>query len=137
MKYADLPTREIERLSRSIRPGEWAVENERPISTLLGSCVAVCLYDPAYRIAGMNHFMLPQMQKSAHADEDVLLAGDACHIQSPLGAQGMNTGIGDAFNLGWKLAAYLQGHGDGRLLDIYEQERRPVARQMLTAGDLL
>lgn len=78
MKYADLPTREIERLSRSIRPGEWAVENERPISTLLGSCVAVCLYDPAYRIAGMNHFMLPQMQKSAHADEDVLLAGDAC-----------------------------------------------------------
>lgn len=78
MKYAHLPSREIERLSRNIRPGEWAVENERPISTLLGSCVAVCLYDYAFHLAGMNHFMLPQMKKGSHADEDVLLAGDAC-----------------------------------------------------------
>lgn len=67
----------------------------------------------------------------------VLLAGDAAHIQSPLGAQGMNTGIGDAFNLGWKLALYLEGRGDGRLLDTYEQERRPVARRMLYSVDLL
>ena len=76
--YATLPTRDIERLSRNIRPGEWAVERERPISTLLGSCVAVCLFDAALPLAGMNHFMLPQMKKGAHADEDVLLAGDAC-----------------------------------------------------------
>ncbi|RKT62927.1 chemotaxis protein CheD [Azonexus fungiphilus] len=76
--YATLPTRDIERLSRNIRPGEWAVEAERPISTLLGSCVAVCLYDLALGLAGMNHFMLPQMKQGAHADEDVLLAGDAC-----------------------------------------------------------
>ncbi len=76
--YASLSTRDIERLSRNIKPGEWAVENDRPISTLLGSCVAVCLYDSALKIAGMNHFMLPQMKKGAHADEDVLLAGDAC-----------------------------------------------------------
>ena len=41
--YTTLPARDIERLSRVIRPGEWAVEVERPISTLLGSCVAVCL----------------------------------------------------------------------------------------------
>ena len=76
--YTTLPARDIERLSRVIRPGEWAVEVERPISTLLGSCVAVCLYDPALHLAGMSHFMLPQMQTSKHADEDVLLAGDAC-----------------------------------------------------------
>lgn len=76
--YASLNTRDIERHSRSIKPGEWAVERERPISTLLGSCVAVCLYDSALPLAGMNHFMLPQMAKGAHADEDVLLAGDAC-----------------------------------------------------------
>jgi len=57
--YTNLPSREIERLSRSIKPGEWSVEQERPISTLLGSCVAVCLYDAALHIAGMNHFMLP------------------------------------------------------------------------------
>ncbi len=76
--YTTLPSREIERLSHSIGPGEWAIERHRPISTLLGSCVAVCLYDTGVPIAGMNHFMLPQMKKSAHADEDVLLAGDAC-----------------------------------------------------------
>jgi len=76
--YAALPSREIERLSRVIRPGEWAIERERPISTLLGSCVAVCLFDTALPLAGMNHFMLPQMNKGLHADEDALLAGDAC-----------------------------------------------------------
>lgn len=76
--YAALPSREIERLSRAIRPGEWAVEGERPLSTLLGSCVAVCLVDVAVPLAGMNHFMLPQMRKDPNADEDVLLAGDAC-----------------------------------------------------------
>ncbi len=76
--YATLPSREIERLSRNIRPGEWAIERARPISTLLGSCVAVCLIDTGLSMAGMNHFMLPQMKKGAHADEDILLAGDAC-----------------------------------------------------------
>ena len=76
--YTTLPSREIERLSRNIKPGEWAIESMRPISTLLGSCVAVCLYDSGLPLAGMNHFMLPQMKKGAHADEDVLLAGDAC-----------------------------------------------------------
>ncbi len=76
--YTVLPAREIERLSRNIKPGEWAVERERPISTLLGSCVAVCLLDTALPLAGMNHFMLPQMSRSANAEEDVLLAGDAC-----------------------------------------------------------
>lgn len=76
--YTSLPSREIERLSRNIKPGEWALERQRPISTLLGSCVAVCLIDTGLPLAGMNHFMLPNMKKGAHADEDMLLAGDAC-----------------------------------------------------------
>jgi len=76
--YTKLPSSEIERLSRNIKPGEWAIEPMRPISTLLGSCVAVCLIDTGLPLAGMNHFMLPQMKKGAHADEDMLLAGDAC-----------------------------------------------------------
>ena len=67
----------------------------------------------------------------------VLLAGDACHIQSPIGAQGMNTGIADACNLAWKIALFLDGIGGGMLLDSYEAERRPVARQMLNSVDLL
>lgn len=62
----------------------------------------------------------------------VLLAGDAAHIHSPAGGQGMNTGIQDAVNLAWKLAAVLQGRGDATtLLDSYEAERRPVARQVI------
>lgn len=76
--YASLPSRDIERLARNIKPGEWAIERERPIATLLGSCVGVCLYDTGAPIAGMNHFMLPQMQRGAHSDMDLLLAGDAC-----------------------------------------------------------
>ena len=60
----------------------------------------------------------------------ILLAGDAAHIHSPAGGQGMNTGIQDAYNLGWKLAALLAG-ADRALLDTYESERRPVARNVL------
>ncbi|MCA2225657.1 FAD-dependent monooxygenase [Nonomuraea aurantiaca] len=60
----------------------------------------------------------------------VFLAGDAAHIHSPAGGQGMNTGIQDAYNLGWKLAAVLGG-ADAALLDTYEVERRPVARAVL------
>jgi pentachlorophenol monooxygenase len=67
----------------------------------------------------------------------VFLAGDAAHVQSPLGAQGMNTGLADAFNLSWKLAFYLKGFGQGGLLDSYEQERRPVAEKMLYGVDML
>jgi 2-polyprenyl-6-methoxyphenol hydroxylase-like FAD-dependent oxidoreductase len=57
----------------------------------------------------------------------VLLAGDAVHQVIPTGGYGMNTGVGDAFDLGWKLAAVLGGFGGDRLLLSYEQERRPVA----------
>jgi chemotaxis protein CheD len=75
--YAHLSAREIERFSRNIGPGEWAVETSRPIATLLGSCVSVCLIDSGLPVAGMNHFMLPNMLRQANA-EDALLAGDAC-----------------------------------------------------------
>ena len=61
----------------------------------------------------------------------VLLAGDAAHIHSPLGGQGMNTGIGDAENLAWKLALVLSGRADDSLLDTYEAERRPIAKDVL------
>ena len=78
MDYSKLTSSEIERLSRSIGPGGCVVESTRPISTLLGSCVSVCFFDIGTGIGGMNHFMLPQMSKSRHSDEDILLAGDAC-----------------------------------------------------------
>jgi 2-polyprenyl-6-methoxyphenol hydroxylase-like FAD-dependent oxidoreductase len=59
------------------------------------------------------------------------LAGDACHLHPPMGGYGMNMGIGDAVDLGWKLAAALQGWGGETLLDSYEAERRPVARRVI------
>lgn len=66
----------------------------------------------------------------------VLLAGDAAHVHSPAGGQGLNTGIGDAANLGWKLAAVLAG-ADDRLLDTYESERMPVAADVLGLSGVL
>ncbi|MFH8514787.1 FAD-dependent monooxygenase [Streptomyces gelaticus] len=57
----------------------------------------------------------------------VLLAGDAAHVHSVAGGLGMNTGIQDAYNLGWKLARVVEGRSDARLLDTYEEERLPVA----------
>ena len=63
----------------------------------------------------------------------VFLAGDAAHVHSPAGGQGMNTGIQDAYNLGWKLAAVLDG-ADATLLDTYEQERRPSRRPSWTTA---
>ncbi|WP_037858846.1 rifampin monooxygenase [Streptomyces sp. SCSIO 75703] len=61
----------------------------------------------------------------------VLLAGDAAHIHPPTGGQGLNLGIQDAFNLGWKLAAQVRGHAPGGLLDTYHGERHPVGARVL------
>lgn len=61
-----------------------------------------------------------------YRDRRVLLAGDACHLHPPFGGYGMNLGIADGVDLGWKLSAMLQGWGGEKLLDSYEEERRPV-----------
>ena len=67
-----------------------------------------------------------------YRDGRVFLAGDAAHAHPSTGGQGLNTGVQDAYNLGWKLAAALAGHADGTLLlDSYEAERRPVAARVL------
>jgi 2-polyprenyl-6-methoxyphenol hydroxylase-like FAD-dependent oxidoreductase len=65
-----------------------------------------------------------------YRDGRVFLAGDAAHTHPPTGGQGLNTSVQDAYNLGWKLAAVLRGAPEA-LLDTYEQERRPIAAQML------
>ena len=67
----------------------------------------------------------------------VFLAGDAAHIHSPAGGQGMNTGIQDAYNLAWKLALVIKGHAHTSILDSYEAERRPVAESVLNMTDFL
>ncbi|MDT0449171.1 FAD-dependent monooxygenase [Streptomyces hesseae] len=71
------------------------------------------------------------MQTTTYRRGRVLLAGDAAHIHSPLGGQGLNTGIGDAVNLGWKLAATVRGSAPDGLLDTYTRERHPIGARVL------
>jgi hypothetical protein len=68
-------------------------------------------------------------------DRRCFLLGDAAHIHSPMGGQGMNTGLQDAYNLAWKLALVVQGRAHDGLLDSYEQERMPVAQRLLSTTD--
>ena len=68
-------------------------------------------------------------------DRRCFLLGDAAHIHSPVGAQGMNTGLQDAYNLAWKLALVVSGRADAALLDSYEAERLPVAKRLLSTTD--
>ena len=68
-------------------------------------------------------------------DRRCFLLGDAAHVHSPAGGQGMNTGLQDAYNLGWKLALVLSGRADDALLDSYEAERMPVAHRLLATTD--
>jgi 2-polyprenyl-6-methoxyphenol hydroxylase-like FAD-dependent oxidoreductase len=70
-------------------------------------------------------------QAAAYRDRRVLLAGDAAHVHSPVGGQGLNTGVQDAVNLGWKLAQVVNRTSPESLLDTYHDERHPVAARVL------
>jgi 2-polyprenyl-6-methoxyphenol hydroxylase-like FAD-dependent oxidoreductase len=91
------------------------------------------LHDPAW----LTRFHLSHRQAEGYRRGRIFLAGDAAHIHSPAGAQGMNTGIQDAWNLGWKLALVARGVADDRLLDSYEAERWPIGRFLLGFTDRL
>jgi len=103
------------------------------------------LRDALQRIAGTDlglsdprwatRFVSERRQAERYRMGRVFLAGDAAHVHSPLGGQGMNTGIQDAMNLGWKLAAVLRGRASIDLLDSYEAERHPVGAQVLAMTD--
>ncbi|MEU4208458.1 FAD-dependent monooxygenase [Streptomyces sp. NPDC026206] len=84
-----------------------------------------------------SRFHSDERQVPRYRDGRVFLAGDAAHVHSPAGGLGMNAGIQDAANLGWKLAAVLQGRGDDRLLDSYHDERHPVGKAVLRASGAL
>jgi 2-polyprenyl-6-methoxyphenol hydroxylase-like FAD-dependent oxidoreductase len=92
---------------------------------------ALRLRDPAW----LTYFRLHHRHAARYRAGRVFLAGDAAHVHSPAGAQGMNTGIQDAWNLGWKLALAARGVADEALLDTYEAERRPIGRLVLRFTD--
>ncbi|MFI7384728.1 FAD-dependent monooxygenase [Streptomyces sp. NPDC049813] len=82
----------------------------------------------------MSRFHSDERQAPAYRVGRVLLAGDAAHVHTPAGGQGMNTGLQDAANLGWKLAAVVNGRATEALLDTYEAERHPVGKAVLRSS---
>ncbi|MEU6368364.1 FAD-dependent monooxygenase [Streptomyces sp. NPDC046931] len=82
----------------------------------------------------MSRFHSDERQAPAYRVGRVLLAGDAAHVHTPAGGQGLNTGLQDAANLSWKLAAVLRGHAGPALLDTYHSERHPVGRAVLRSS---
>ncbi|HSJ31788.1 MAG TPA: FAD-dependent monooxygenase [Longimicrobiales bacterium] len=79
----------------------------------------------------ISRFTDATRQAAAYRDRRVLLAGDAAHVHSPVGGQGLNMGVQDAVNLGWKLAQVVNGTSPEALLDTYHAERHPVAARVL------
>ena len=82
-----------------------------------------------YEMVHVNQWTQRLLVAESYGTGRVLLAGDACHLMIPTGGLGMNTGVGDAVDLGWKLAASVHGWGGPGLLGSYDEERRPVGEK--------
>jgi 2-polyprenyl-6-methoxyphenol hydroxylase-like FAD-dependent oxidoreductase len=94
----------------------------------------VAVYGTDYGVHGatwISRFTDMTRQAASYRDRRVLLAGDAAHVHSPVGGQGLNTGVQDAVNLGWKLAQVVNQTAPESLLDTYHAERHPVAARVL------
>jgi 2-polyprenyl-6-methoxyphenol hydroxylase-like FAD-dependent oxidoreductase len=91
----------------------------------------VTLSDPQWiSLYHAHHRYVAQFRKGR-----CFLAGDAAHVHSPAGAQGMNTGLQDAYNLAWKLALVIRGQAAQKILDTYQEERLPIARKLVQTID--
>ena len=105
---------------------EWKHVNKSVIETLRLNIERVNWFS-TYRV---HHRVAAQFRRGR-----IFLAGDAAHIHTPVGGQGLNTGVGDAVNLAWKLAAVLHSRADATLLDTYEPERIAFARKLVDTTD--
>jgi 2-polyprenyl-6-methoxyphenol hydroxylase-like FAD-dependent oxidoreductase len=106
--------------------------NEPTLRDLSEALIAV--YGTDYGVHSptwISRFTDMTRQAAAYRDRRVLLAGDAAHVHSPVGGQGLNTGVQDAVNLGWKLALVVNRTSPESLLDTYHAERHPVAARVL------
>src|SRR5690606_9622284 len=84
-----------------------------------------------HSVSWLSRFNDAARQATSYRSGRVLLAGDAAHVHSPVGGQGLNLGVQDAVNLGWKLARVAHGTSSESLLDNYQAERHPVAARVL------
>jgi 2-polyprenyl-6-methoxyphenol hydroxylase-like FAD-dependent oxidoreductase len=120
-----------------VAQGDEPVQNLETLQALLDAAMAPAA---AYRISDMSWISLfrPNVRMvSQFRKGRVFLVGDAAHIHTPAGAQGLNTSIQDAYNLGWKLGRVITGAADAGLLDTYEEERLPIAAAVLRRSDEL
>ena len=108
-------------------------EREEPtLSDVREALIGVYGTDYGLRSATyMSRFIDMARQAASYRDRRVLLAGDAAHVHSPVGGQGLNVGVQDAVNLGWKLAQVVHGTSPESLLDTYHSERHPVGARLL------
>ncbi|KVE25249.1 FAD-binding monooxygenase [Burkholderia singularis] len=115
-------------------PRNGALNDEGGPSLELCRDVVRARVTPGLELGGLawsSYFHLHSRMVAQLRHGRVFFAGDAAHVHSPAGAQGMNTGIQEAFNLGWKLARVLIGNAPDRLLDTYHAERHPIERDVL------
>jgi 3-(3-hydroxy-phenyl)propionate hydroxylase len=142
-------THGIGRVEYEIRDGEAVFKDEGPFRVMVteaqpGSAseptlrdvseALISVYGTDYGVHSpiwISRFSDMTRQAAAYRERRVLLAGDAAHVHSPVGGQGLNTGVQDAVNLGWKLAQVVHGTSPDSLLDTYHAERHPVAARVL------
>ena len=118
-------------------PNTWQLQgHERIAKNGLEEGIAKLLKKRPSKIIWQSRFKHQRRMVEKYRVGNVFLAGDAAHLHPPSGAQGLNTGVQDAFNLGWKLAAALTS-GDESILDTYEAERLPIAADMLNLTSTL
>ncbi len=108
------------------KPGETLTKEEA--ATLIRERTGI---DLPYEILSADSWTASELLADRYADRRMILAGDACHLHPPAGGYGMNMGVGDGVDLGWKIAATLQGWGGPALVGSYEAERRPVHRAVM------
>lgn len=105
---------------------------EPTLRDLRDALIAICGTDyGVHSPTWISRFTDMSRQAATYRKGRILLAGDAAHVHSPVGGQGLNTGVQDAVNLGWKLAEVVQGTAPESLLDTYHAERHPVGARVL------
>jgi 2-polyprenyl-6-methoxyphenol hydroxylase-like FAD-dependent oxidoreductase len=149
IRQDDLGTHAFGRVEYEIRDGEIVYADEGPVGVMVTeknvgsvseptlrdlSDALITVYGTDYGINSptwISRFTDLTRQAASYRDKRVLLAGDAAHVHSPVGGQGLNTGVQDAVNLGWKLAQVVNEISPESLLDTYHAERHPVAARVL------
>jgi 2-polyprenyl-6-methoxyphenol hydroxylase-like FAD-dependent oxidoreductase len=107
-------------------------DGEPTVDDLRAALVAIYGSDfGVHHVTWLSRFTDATRQAAAYRNRRVLLAGDAAHVHSPVGGQGLNVGVQDAVNLGWKLAQVIDGISPESLLDTYQSERHPVGARVL------